>query len=283
MGGRLTKRSWSDNGAALREVADLVSVAIGNDLNGIFKPVLALALALTISASPAKADTTRTDYPAKLFAPAPTSIWLDPAAKPKAVAIAMHGLVMHGGTYDTLARQLVKQGFVVAAPDMRGYGHWLSQKDNGQNKADDSKDGFEISYDDSYADLAALAKKLKGQYPDLPLFLIGESLGAAMSLRLAATEPDVVDGLVLSSPAIKRQTFLGPVVAKSPNLLKPGDRSTSLHTLESLLQKIPKLSKACSKILSCAKNFPLVTFGIRCRCSRPRLPTPKMYQARCLS
>ncbi len=177
---------------------------------------LALAAASAwLIAAPGQAETVRQDYEAGQFSPQPTSVWHDSSQKPRAMAITVHGLVMHGGTYDALARQLVTQGFVVASPDMRGYGRW--RRDNSGNS-----EAGAVDYDASYYDLVALAKKMKDENPDLSLFCVGESLGADMSLRLASMHPELVDGLVLSSPAIKRQNFVGPILTKAPNVLKPG-------------------------------------------------------------
>ncbi len=50
--------------------------------------------------------------------------WENANAKPRAVAILVHGLTMHGGIYDKLARHLAEQGYRVIAPDLHGYGRW---------------------------------------------------------------------------------------------------------------------------------------------------------------
>jgi acylglycerol lipase len=202
----------------------------------------ALAAAFSLlSATPSQAETIRQDYDAGQFAPQPTSVWRDSTVRPRAVALTCHGLVMHGGTYDALARQLVTQGFVVVAPDMRGYGRWMSD-----NKADP-----EVNYEDTYCDLVTLAKKLKEQYPDLTLFCVGESLGADMSLRLASSHPELVDGLVLSSPAIKRQSFVGPILTKAPRMLKPSSQID-------LAPYIRKFASEDPQIIEGAMRDPLV-------------------------
>lgn len=164
--------------------------------------------------------------------------WKDTGVKPKAVALAVHGLVLHGGVYDKMARELASQGFVVVAPDLRGYGRWCPDKPSRHgctarldNAAvvplDDSppqqaveeawpscKNSLvkrsKISYNKSYGDLKELVKSIRNQYPALPLYVIGESLGAGMAMHLAADMPQSIDGLVLSSPAIKRRMYMEP-------------------------------------------------------------------------
>jgi alpha-beta hydrolase superfamily lysophospholipase len=201
---------------------------------------MAAAFSLIFGA-PSQAETIRQDYEAGQFTPQPISVWRDSTQRPRAVAITVHGLVMHGGTYDALARQLVTQGFIVAAPDMRGYGRWISDK-----QADP-----EVNYEDTFNDLVALAKKLKEQHPDLSLFCVGESLGADMCLRLASSHPELVDGLVLSSPAIKRQSFVGPILTKAPRMLKPSSQID-------LAPYIRKFASEDPQIIEGAMRDPLV-------------------------
>lgn len=165
--------------------------------------------------------------------------WRDTEVKPKAVAIAVHGLVLHGGVYDKMARELVSQGFVVIAPDLRGYGRWCPEhRSRNKNGATVSLDNAtvvpveglpdevraatcsdchsklvhskKVSYKQSYGDLKELTKAVKNQYPALPLYVIGESLGAGLALHLGSDMPGTIDGLVLSSPAIKRRLYMEP-------------------------------------------------------------------------
>jgi acylglycerol lipase len=131
-----------------------------------------------------------------------------PAKSPKAIIIAAHGLVMHGKSFDKLARTLVTQGYAVAATDMRGYGAYAQEHSHKFCTAEDCK--AKIDYQKSYADLVRLGQSLKEQYPGRPMFVVGESLGGSMAIRLAAEHKEMVDGIVLSSPAIKRHTFIDP-------------------------------------------------------------------------
>jgi alpha-beta hydrolase superfamily lysophospholipase len=127
----------------------------------------------------------------------PINKWSDAASQPKAVVVALHGLIMHGGSFDALAKQLVEDGCVVYSLDFRGHGRWYK-----------SEPKSTLDYEQGEKDLLLLAQTLKQQYPLLPIFYVGESLGADMSIRLAGQHRQLVDGLVLSSPAIKRRSFL---------------------------------------------------------------------------
>lgn len=208
-----------------------------------------LAIPLLGFFSPAQAEIVREDNPAIEGAPAdlPVMVWHDTERKPRGVAMAFHGLIMHGGVYENLARDLARQGFVVVAPDMRGFGRWclkgrdeldlksLVPVDDGSEAAapdtisdsavndlfDYDRETAKIQYKQSYKDIATLTRAVHDRYPALPMFLIGESLGAGMALHIAADMPEIIDGgLVLSSPAIKRRMYLSPrVVIDTVNVM----------------------------------------------------------------
>jgi alpha-beta hydrolase superfamily lysophospholipase len=144
----------------------------------------------------------RTDEPA-IGSRLPLYEWKKAGGHPKAIAVAVHGLVMHGAVYDSLARNLAENDFVVYAPDLRGYGRWQHAGK------------FAIDYEQSYADLHEIVKSLKAQHPGLPMYVIGESLGADMALHVASDEPNLVSGLILSSPAIRRHSFIPSLAAKA--------------------------------------------------------------------
>lgn len=175
----------------------------------ISKTWLALAVLVGLTANalagPAQADVVRDDNPQiEGLSELRVREWKDSNVKPKAVAIAVHGLVLHGGVYDKLATELASQGFIVIAPDLRGYGRWCPESCKSLTRSE------RISYNASYSDLKELVKGVRAQYSSLPLYVIGESLGAGMTLHLASDMPQSIDGIVLSSPAIKRRNYIEP-------------------------------------------------------------------------
>jgi acylglycerol lipase len=58
-------------------------------------------------------------------------------------------------------------------------------------------------------DLISVIGLIKRDYPGKPVFLLGESMGGALALRIAADEPDIIDGLVCSVPAAERHAETG--------------------------------------------------------------------------
>lgn len=205
---------------------------------------LALATMFAISTGAAKAEVVRDDEgQSKFHQKTPVYVWQDTARKPQAVAIAVHGLSMHGRIYDVMAHKLASQGFVVLAPDLRGYGAWLKHRSHKDKSPD---------YNKSYEDLCDLVKVARGKYPNLPLYCIGESLGAGMAIRAAAEHPTMIDGLVLSSPALKRRLFLGQTLAEAAYTIAKPTRSVDLTPY------IKKFASEDPRVVQETLNDPLV-------------------------
>jgi len=122
--------------------------------------------------------------------------WYDSELQPKAIVIAIHGLTLHGLVYDHLARHLAEQGMLVLAPDLPGYGRRWHKED--------------ASYAQAQETVLAIAQAAKATYKNLPVICLGESLGANLALGAAQIKPDLVDGIVLSSPALKTRMNLTP-------------------------------------------------------------------------
>ncbi len=178
---------------------------------------LVLATLLGSLGLPSYAQPERDDNPrehAMGFLPdVPMSVWQDPDVEQRGIVVAVHGLVMHGRVYDTMARELAKDGLTVVAPDLRGYGRWqkLAEDKSGEKSG---KRCEKIEYESSLKDLKEVVSALRANSPDLPIFMVGESMGAGLSLRVAEALPGQVNGLVLSSPAIKRRFYMEPEMVK---------------------------------------------------------------------
>ncbi|HEY9677030.1 MAG TPA: alpha/beta fold hydrolase [Drouetiella sp.] len=175
----------------------------------ISKLAIAFATCTALLAPQAKADVvSQEDAESLLNKKTPVRVWHDPAQKPRAVAIAIHGLVMHGGVYDSLAKNLASQGFVVYAPDLRGFGRWHDIR--GKEAA--------LNYNKSSEDINEIVQAARKKYPDIPLYCIGESMGAGFAMKAAVDNPNTIDGLVLSAPALKPRFFVGPILKEAPKV-----------------------------------------------------------------
>lgn len=138
----------------------------------------------------------------------PIYSWCPVDNAPRAVLVAIHGATLHGRSYTTIGNELSKKGYAFFSPDMRGYGAWY------HNSSPTDALAKHVLFKQSEADLNSLLKKVHELYPDKPVFLMGESVGANMAIRLLANSADCADGMILSSPAIKQRYFFGPTVIK---------------------------------------------------------------------
>ncbi len=108
---------------------------------------------------------------------------------PKAVFLAIHGGLAHGGDYVTPALYLKQQGFATVSYDMVGH---------------DRKQCVHITRFEQFLDDAELFLQwVKSQYPGLPVFVMGHSMGGVIATHLGVkrfTADEAVKGYVLSSP-----------------------------------------------------------------------------------
>jgi alpha-beta hydrolase superfamily lysophospholipase len=206
------------------------------------------------SFQPVSADPSRIDSPAingKVF---PNVYrWSDGAFKPRAVVIAIHGLTMHGTVFETLARHLASQGILVYAPDLRGYGAWHINEEKSKEQFSEDKDNHsKIAYRASCTDVVDLVAAVKSENPNVPLYCIGESLGADVAMIAAGKVPTLIDGLIVSSPAIKRKIHLEHMA------LDVGKAVTSAHMTLNVTPYLKYFASEDARVTNEALNDPLV-------------------------
>jgi alpha-beta hydrolase superfamily lysophospholipase len=119
----------------------------------------------------------------------PVRTWL-PEGKPRAVVLALHGFNDSRDAWELPAPVLSETGLAVFAPDQRGFG---AAPGRGRWP------GTAVLVGDA----RTMAVQLRRRYPGVPLYLMGESMGAAVLMVLAAS-PDAppVQGYVLLAPAV---------------------------------------------------------------------------------
>ena len=114
--------------------------------------------------------------------------WWTPDASPKDIIVVSHGYAEHSGRYQHVAEYFVEQGYAVYTLDHRGHG---------QSR------GEEFGYFDRFAsvvdDLAFYIEWIRAQQKGVPLFLLGHSVGALISLHYAERSQAMLKGLILSA------------------------------------------------------------------------------------
>ncbi|WP_052055759.1 alpha/beta hydrolase [Myxosarcina sp. GI1] len=114
-----------------------------------------------------------------------------PNSKTTAVVAIVHGLGGHSDTFDNLVELLCDRAIAVYAFDLRGHGRSEGQR------------GYINSWSEFREDLHAFLQLITTQELNLPLFLLGQSLGGAIALDYALHYPEQLKGLILLSPALK--------------------------------------------------------------------------------
>lgn len=120
----------------------------------------------------------------------PCLSWMDPDKEPKSVILCVHGLGLHKGTYAQFGEAMAKQGYAIYSVDVRGFGEF--QGAPGRRKVD-----FEGCLKDVYKTLRVIHRI----HPGKAIFILGESMGGAIALRITSLYPAQVDGLISSVPA----------------------------------------------------------------------------------
>lgn len=133
--------------------------------------------------------------------------WKPKAEEPRAVVILLHGTAAHTGVYAPWAQYLTSQGYAMFAFDLRGWG----QSQGFGRRA------FVRSHEDYVDDLAPAFAEVQRRYPGKPIFLQGESLGAAVALQASIRGGFPTQGLILNAPPVYVNFKVGP--GRMPNWL----------------------------------------------------------------
>ncbi|XP_054243231.1 monoglyceride lipase isoform X3 [Indicator indicator] len=113
-----------------------------------------------------------------------------PAAAPRALVFIAHGAGEHCGRYDDLAQRLTELNLFVFAHDHVGHG----QSEGDRMVVSD----FHVFIRDSLQHIDLMKK----EHPELPVFILGHSMGGAISILTASERPSEFSGMVLISPLV---------------------------------------------------------------------------------
>ncbi len=117
--------------------------------------------------------------------------WKPSRKKIKAVVQISHGMAEHSERYTETARQLCDAGFMVYAHDHRGHGHSKNDLVSGLYS---KKNGWALVK----SDLNQVHEYIAENKPDLPLFLLGHSMGSFISMAYLIDFHPNLAGVILS-------------------------------------------------------------------------------------
>ncbi|MCY1284082.1 Monoacylglycerol lipase [compost metagenome] len=116
--------------------------------------------------------------------------WLGDSA-PRAVLMLSHGMAEHSGRYARFAEALVRAGYALYAHDQRGHGKTAQRGVLGHYAG---HDGWQRVVDD----LGDLRQHIRQQHPDVPVILIGHSMGSYIGQAWLLRHSTEVQGAILS-------------------------------------------------------------------------------------
>lgn len=131
--------------------------------------------------------------------------WL-PGSKSRAVIVGIHGHGDHGGGLGSLISHLVPRGFSWYGPDLRGHGRSPGQR------------GHVESWTQFQNDLRSFLILVRERERNLPVFLLGHSLGGLIGLDYAIQYPEDLQGIISINPALSYSGF-SPATAVFLHLL----------------------------------------------------------------
>ena len=143
--------------------------------------------------------------------------WAPDGQDPAGILLVVHGLQEHSGRYEGLAAAALASGLAVGAVDLIGHG-----KSPGRRGHIDS---FEA---DHLGAVDAMVRRVERERPDVPLVLVGHSLGGLIAARWAQRRVFArrLRGLVLISPFVE------------PRVPIPGFKRAVARALENVLPSL---------------------------------------------
>jgi len=148
-----------------------------------------------------------------------------------AYLLCIHAWGLSAREFNGFGEEMATRGFDTAAIDCRGFG--IDRKKKGMKRID-----FEGTTDD----IAALLSSVRKKNPNKKIFVVGESMGGAMALKVGAQYPELVDGVICSAPAwqifaVKKITMEGLV---DQVFGEPGFAARSVATMASSKPELHK-------------------------------------------
>lgn len=113
-----------------------------------------------------------------------------PACKPKGVVQLIHGFGEHSRRYFHMIVKLMDAGFIVAADDHVGHGKTALENDTW---GDWGTKGCQTMMEDEHT----LKEIVQDEYPDIPYFMYGHSMGSIIARQFIAKYGDELAGAVI--------------------------------------------------------------------------------------
>ncbi len=106
----------------------------------------------------------------------------------------LHGMAEHALRYEEFATYMTEKGFVVWAHDHRQHGYSVTHNQYG--KLDDQD-----TWENIIKDVQVVQESFRKQYPDVPMTMLGHSMGSLILRDYMQTyQPEVAAAVIMGSP-----------------------------------------------------------------------------------
>jgi len=140
--------------------------------------------------------------------------WRADLATPRYLTVLVHGYGEHVGRYEHVAAALIGSGAVVYGLDHLGHGKSAGER------------VLVSSFDDVIADVDRVVATARQAWPDLPIVMIGHSMGGMIAARFAQLHGEKLRALVLSGAAVGGFDLIGQLLALEEMPDEPIEPST---------------------------------------------------------
>lgn len=114
--------------------------------------------------------------------------WIAPS--PKAVIVLVHGMGEHSGRYMNIINEMKGNHISFYGLDHRGFGESGGER------------GHADSFMDYIYDVKLLTELIREEARELPLLMLGHSMGGVVAFKYALTYPEDIKGLILSAAGL---------------------------------------------------------------------------------
>ncbi len=160
----------------------------------------------------------------KIPVPIPHIEWFasDPERRERGVALVIHGLNLNPKRMRPLIRHLTSQGIRVLNVFLSGHSDQYSENAERQRLRDMKKVTYQLWFQEVFE--AYQDAKDYGAFQNLPIYLVGYSLGGLMGVALQASQKEVsFEKMVLFAPALSlhKSSYFLKVLSPLPRLMIP--------------------------------------------------------------
>jgi len=137
-----------------------------------------------------------------------------------------HGFSEHLGLYTEIGNLLAGRGMIVFGHDHIGHGE------------SEGKRAYIENVDHYVDDVIQHCMLMQDKYPNLPLFLIGHSMGGMIAVRAVLRHPGFFKGMILNGPLIVPGPQIGPIDFRSTPI-RTFISKTVLQLLSWIIPNVP--------------------------------------------